>query len=260
MSHNKGKVHRKSLKVFQQWQVSPVDIVDDYWGCDLQSAVQMATSTKPAIWTNQDAFGAVGSYGKLLRVRPDLLAECEIADDLRRMEGLFRSRPSVIRTAIVYARKGIFPWLRDARRLQRSYFDDTRSGARARMAWELWDDLDGASCLATITAQVCPSAASAADKLRMELEPCAAWTETHGEWFLAAYDWIQAAARALSEDTQTIPNAALADTLGMYAAFLKTAEAAEADVNLRNVQPMAPEAVRRLWETYQRRRRQDGGA
>ncbi len=184
-----------------------------------------------------DSYDLLALWGRLQRVRPDLLAQAGgERETVAVAETVARQGKDLARLALTVPNPAA--WLEEARTLERAYEEASDPVARSTLAERLLADLDDADLV-----EYAARRQGMTDRaLQEELRACGDWLEENAALFLCAGVHVQAVGMTLRHDLAE-RDYDLAQTALKYEVILDAAEAAEATLALEGLPLLAHEAV-----------------
>jgi hypothetical protein len=198
--------------------------------------------------TAHEAYDLLALWGKLRRVRPEMLTQLQAADVLERADSLLSERGRELTTQALTI-PNPSAWLEETAQLEAAYEEPAAPEIRSALAERLLSDLDDAD----LVLDAARRHGQDSPELAGELDRCQEWLAEHADMFLAASVHVQAVGLAMRPDLAE-QDYGLAVTALKYVDVLHAAETAEAQLALADVQPLARGVVLKLVARYQQER------
>jgi len=223
---------RMRLEATALQRTDPAGLVAD-WLEDLRDLFEGVEAAAP----EQEAYSLLAMYGRLRRVRPELLA-VDQEGLVSRLEAEIRDhRDELIAEALNVPNPPA--WLDLAQALADSYDDFMDPAEQTQAAWRLVHDWDDAAIVRALAGERWLRE----PELEGEWQQAQDWLLAHPDTFLAASYYIQTVAATFRDDLEThAPE--LAPTTQSFVALLDACEAFEVESRYEHLVPLTPEQVK----------------
>jgi hypothetical protein len=203
------------------------------WLEDLRDLLEGIQSDEP----EQEAYGLLALYGRLRRVRPELLAVDQEGLVAQLEAEVHAHRNELIAEAICVPNPAA--WLDLAQALADSYDDFMDPAEQTQAAWRLVHDWDDAAIVRALAGEQWAQEPG----LEEEWQQAQDWLLAHPDTFLAASYYIQTVAATLRNDLET-HDPELVPTTQLFITLLDTLESYESESRYEHLVPLTPEQVK----------------
>lgn len=223
---------RMRLEATALQRTDPAGLVAD-WLEDLRDLFEGVEAAAP----EQEAYSLLAMYGRLRRVRPELLA-VDQEGLVSRLEAEIRDhRDELIAEALNVPNPPA--WLDLAQALADSYDDFMDPAEQTQAAWRLVHDWDDAAIVRALAGEQWTQEPG----LEEEWQQAQDWLLAHADTFLAASFYVQTVAAAFRDDLES-HSPELAPTSQLFVSLLDTLEAFEIESRYELLVPLTPEQVK----------------
>lgn len=223
---------RMRLEATALQRVDPAGLVED-WLEDLRDLLEGVQSDEP----QQEAYSLLAMYGRLRRVRPELLAVDREGLAARLEAEIHAHRDDLIAEALGVPNPPA--WLDLAQALADSYDDFMDPAEQTQAAWRLVQDWDDAAIVRALAGEQWAQEPG----LEEEWQQAQDWLLAHADTFLAASFYVQTVAATFRDDLEThAPE--LAPTTQSFVALLDACEVFEVESRYEHLEPLTPEQVK----------------
>lgn len=240
MGHSNSPYVRLMLHDTLPGRPDPLSIVDG-----AASRLQDALDHRLVEGESHEAYDVLASWGKLRRVRPELLTQVKAGDLMSRVERFIRQPGEVVELALTVPNTE--GWVEEAIGFDASYEEDLPEAERVRWAGQLITDLDDAELVAAVAEEL----GHADAELKSDLDSCRSWLRKRPDLFYAAALGIQGIGQSLRPDL-AVAEPRLVRTAEKYIWLLDAFVGVEEELYFSRQRPLSREELFSIYLAWQR--------